>query len=519
MQKNKLPLKVFLILFLVFYFFILLQKIPKGTVFDEGAHSMDSFFFYTFFQDFLKQPKTIFYLKNYVYRFYTFYPALYLIYYPPLYDIITSGFFTIFGVNSISARITTIFFSILTLVVLYFMAKEFYKKEEIALFSSLILAFAPYYFIFSFLAMVDIPLIFFILLSILLFYRGVERDKKYFKWFGVVFGLGYLMRYLIVVILPSLLLYLLYRKKLKENLKNLVIASTIFLGIIAPYLIVQIFFKGFEVISYWIVGTQGSVIGCSFFECPLSHLFFYPSLLYVQIFPLAFLFPLGYFLVKREYTKENFLLISLIFSYFLIFTFLPLKTHKYLIPTLPFFSLLFVSTLYEYKRIFYPIVTFSLVFSFIFSYFFPPYNYANLIDENKLNFDMNKFATKVNSIVVKNGNIFLLPGIDHSGFIFHFASINKFNNHVLRWRECIFDNMNKEGFIDFVNQNNIYLILAQTTSENSKYLEWAEKIGFYPVETFEDVMIYQNPKKDFQQVKEICDYNCKIKEFICYKFY
>jgi 4-amino-4-deoxy-L-arabinose transferase-like glycosyltransferase len=432
--------------------------------------------------------------------------------------LVTAGFFFLFGPSYFSSRVTSTFFSILTLIVTYFLGKEFYDKK-VAILAMLLTAFSPYFFLFSHLAMQDIPLTFFVLLSTLLFYRAVEKDRKYFIYFGFVFGIGYMLKYMIIVLAFPFFLYLIFRRKCFQCAGGLIKSVVVFLMTISPYLLIQIFYKGFSIITYWTGGGPGSVVECSWFSCPLEHLFFYYELLYFQIFIPVFFIPAIYFSIKRKHTYENFLLSLIVFSYFFIFTILPLKTHKYTIPIIPFLSLLCVYSLNKMKRFTYQLFfIFLLLPSILIYYLYPPY--TGVFSPYLYNFKLNEIATTINKSLVKNGNLFLLSGVDYSGFIFSFASINNFNNHVLRWRECGFTNMSKEDFMNFLEKNNIYLVISLKTDE---VLE-RERLRKYLDETFiqipltETLILYQNPQKDFLPVKEICDYNCKIKELICYKF-
>jgi len=504
----KIPLiEKFLISFLIIYFVLLTQNLPIGTAEDEGAHSMDSFFYYTFFKDFIVKPNIIFNLENYVYKFYVYYPSLYIIYYPPLFGILSAFLFFIFGVNLLVTRLISMIFSILSLTCLYYLGKEFYNKK-VAIFSIIILAFAPYFFIYSQLAMLDISLLFFILLSILLFYKAAEKNKrKYFYYLGVVMGVGFLIKYTIILLGVPFLIYLIYKKDFKKNLNPLIIASIIFLLISSPYLIVLFFFQGFDTILW---ALNYGFKNFSFLE----HLYFYPMIIFYEVCPLVFLIPILFLFKKRKLKKESKFIFLIIASYFVVSTIITNKTPKYIIPVIPLFSLLFVNDLIKRKILF--LVIFSIVFIYQFTIsMLPPY--YTIQNEISLKTDTAPASEYMNKNIVENGNIFFTPFQNEAGFIFNFAKNNNFKTHVFRWRWCIFDNMTVEEFKNYINKNNIYYIAINL--EDKRYLtfkEWID-VNFQRVFTQKHIEIYQNKRNQFDKLTSICDYNCNIKKEICYQ--
>jgi len=501
-------IEFFLILFLVVYSILISHNLPVGTAEDEGAHSMDSFFYYNFLRDFARNPSIFLNLENYIYKFYTFYPALYIIYYPPLFGILSSFLFFILGVNLFVTRLTSMIFSILTLICLYYMGKEFYNKN-VAIFSVITLAFAPYFFIYSRLAMLDVPLLFFILSSILLFYKAVETNKrKYFYYTGIVMGIGFLLKYTIVTLFIPFTIYLIYKKSLKNNFKPLIIASIFFLLVCSPYLIVLFFFQGIDSVLYVLeVGAKDLNF--------LEHLYFYPLILFFEVCPLVFLIPILYLLRKKEINETSKFLFLMIISYFIVLIIIPNKTPKYIIPIIPLFSLLLVNSLIKRKILF--LVIFSIVFIYQFTIaMLPPY--YTIGNEDTLKTDTRSASEYMNKNIVNNGNIFITPTLDEASFVFNFARINNFKTHVFRWRVCLFDNMTIEQFENYVNKNNIYYIVID--QKDNRYLAFKEWIddNFQLVFVQKDIEIYRNNMNRFYELSSICDYNCKIKKEICYYF-
>lgn len=479
---------------------------------DEGAHAMDSFFYYSFFRDFFLNPEDLFNVKDYVFKFYVRYPALYITYYSPLFGLLTSGLFHVFGVTQLTARLTSMFFSIASLIMIYFLGMELYD-ERTGFLSVLVLALAPFFFIFSTQIMQEVPLLFFVLFSTLLFYKGVEKDKKYFYYFGIVFGLGMMMKYMIIVLIVPLLFYLYYRKKFTKNLSTILKAGLIGFTIFLPYLLVLVFFGGFEIIGYWL--SEKARVECPVCpSSPLTPLYFYPYILGFEIFPLVVLIPFFYFIWKRPTKKEDVFLILIIISYFTIFLLLPMKTSKYIIPTLPFFSLLFVHCVKRSKT-WITIILIVVLIQLSICLFNPPYYIIGY--EHSLKENLENIGDYLNENNVENGNVFLFPGLWHSGIIFNFAKSNNFENFVFRWRPCTFQNMTVEDFEKYIEDKNIYLIVAYPENPDFEpFRGWLDE--HFERDIVGNSSIYINPSKEFKPLEVVCEYNCKTKKSICYDF-
>jgi len=99
---------------------------------------------------------------------------------PPLYIWLTALTFKAFGWNEFATRIWSSLFGIGGVVVVYFLGKSIFDKKT-GFFSALILATSLQYIIQSRLALLDVPLSFFISLSILFFYLGYKTYEK--RWY------------------------------------------------------------------------------------------------------------------------------------------------------------------------------------------------------------------------------------------------------------------------------------------------------------------------------------------------
>ena len=97
-------------------------------------------------------------------------------FYPPLFSVLTKVSFDLFGPNLFSARLVSAVFSILSLWVVFELAYTMYGKK-VALLSAFLLAVMPGYFWLSRLALLEIMLVFFFMLSMFLFFRWLNAGK------------------------------------------------------------------------------------------------------------------------------------------------------------------------------------------------------------------------------------------------------------------------------------------------------------------------------------------------------
>jgi len=102
---------------------------------------------------------------------------------PPL-GLIIPHFFLQFGNNDFIARLPSVIFGILSIVLIYTVAKSLFGIKE-GLISALLLSISPFHIWYSQEARMYSLFVFFSLLSILFFYKGiVDNEKK--MWYGFI---------------------------------------------------------------------------------------------------------------------------------------------------------------------------------------------------------------------------------------------------------------------------------------------------------------------------------------------
>lgn len=158
-----------------------------------------------------------------------------------------------FGDNWFGWRILPTFFSLLSLVVFYFISKKF-LGEKLATYSTILLGFENIFFIHGSLALLEIPSIFFALLSFWLF---IERGSRkflnipLFYWLSALaMGLSYLSKetaafYAISIVFfyISKVRYTKYRELIPKFVKGIVLLLFIAMIYFIPVTIYDIYYK------------------------------------------------------------------------------------------------------------------------------------------------------------------------------------------------------------------------------------------------------------------------------------
>ncbi|MDP3791551.1 MAG: glycosyltransferase family 39 protein [Candidatus Omnitrophota bacterium] len=111
---------------------------------------------------------------------------------PPLYMWCTAVFYKIFGVSEFSTRLTSGILGVASVLLLYLFGKKLADKMT-GLLSALILLAFPHYIHFSKMGMMDVPVAFFTLLTLYLFWLGAQKEK-YLFYSGAILCVSYLLK-------------------------------------------------------------------------------------------------------------------------------------------------------------------------------------------------------------------------------------------------------------------------------------------------------------------------------------
>lgn len=167
-------------------------------------------------------------------------------YRPPLYVYLTVPFVAIFGLNIEATRMASAFFGVLTVLVVFFLAKELFKDARVAVLSALFLAISTWHVFYSRAAWESNAGVFFLLLGILLFLKGVEKKSLWFSFSAVCFGVSMFSYYSFKLLTPLLVFALLfiYRKQILLNRKKIIPFLVIFIAFFVILISGDVFFGG-----------------------------------------------------------------------------------------------------------------------------------------------------------------------------------------------------------------------------------------------------------------------------------
>jgi 4-amino-4-deoxy-L-arabinose transferase-like glycosyltransferase len=215
-NKWRLALLVFTV---VYAFFLLFNVGYMGFQWDEMPHMNGALL--------LSRGQTSEYLAIYGY-------------YPPLYDIVNTGYYQLFGASAASGRLAAVTFSLLAIWIVFEFANRSYEPRT-ALLSSVLLGTMPGFFWLSRVAMLETMLIFFFSLTLFFFFTWM-RDKKdrSLVLSSLALGVGFLAKYQVLVagIVMIVSILLLGRKKLKWRFTKFLLIPLIAFLVVVPWIIV-----------------------------------------------------------------------------------------------------------------------------------------------------------------------------------------------------------------------------------------------------------------------------------------
>ena len=161
-------------------------------------------------------------------------------FYPPLFDIATTGYFQIFGVNAVSGRLVSLTFSLLAIGVLFAFTKKTYGAKN-ALIASILLGTMPGFFSLSRVSMLETMLIFFFTLVMFAFYTWISKNSnKALVFSGLALGIGILAKYQLVVAAIAMLFSIMFlcRDRLKLRLGKLLLIFVIVALVVTPWFLI-----------------------------------------------------------------------------------------------------------------------------------------------------------------------------------------------------------------------------------------------------------------------------------------
>ncbi len=149
----------------------------------------------------------------------------------------------VFGLNELGVRITPVIYGTLTVLLLFFLAKEILKNYRVGILSAFLLAISPWHIQLTRASFESSFSVFWVVLGVWLFIKGF-RDRKFWLWSIIPFVISIYTYNAARVFSPLFIfvLFLIYRKEVLKNFKIFAIGFFIFAASMIP--IITFFFSG-----------------------------------------------------------------------------------------------------------------------------------------------------------------------------------------------------------------------------------------------------------------------------------
>ncbi|MCX7779217.1 MAG: glycosyltransferase family 39 protein [Patescibacteria group bacterium] len=185
------------------------------------------------------------------------------------YPYITIPFIAFLGLNEFSTRLPSVIFGFLTVLLTYFLTKELFKKRSIALLATFFLTISPWHIFLSRASFEAITVPFFISLTILFFLKGLKKPK-FIVLSAVPLALNFYTYAITKVYNPLLLIgsLIIYRKRVWQWKKYIILSIFVFLAIASPFLYTQL--------------TNWQKIQGRFYQVSVFNFSFWPILFFIN---------------------------------------------------------------------------------------------------------------------------------------------------------------------------------------------------------------------------------------------
>jgi 4-amino-4-deoxy-L-arabinose transferase-like glycosyltransferase len=264
-------------------------------------------------------------------------------YYPPIYDLLTSGYFTLFDVSAEVGRLAAATFAVLSVVLVFEFANRTYGPK-VGLLSAVLLGAMPGVFWVSKFAMLESALIFFFTLTLFFFLSWIRVDKnKTLILSALALGVGFLTKYQIVVaaIVMAVAILWLCRDRLLARFSKFTLLALAAALIVVPWLFIVGFGRGNDLLYAITAGGEDRIAYSQRFgpfALPVFYLiemtwpYYNTHPIFLPLFVLGLL-GLGLFAWRRR-MEDKFFLAWFVVVY-VFFTFIPNKQWRYVVPLFP----------------------------------------------------------------------------------------------------------------------------------------------------------------------------------------
>jgi 4-amino-4-deoxy-L-arabinose transferase-like glycosyltransferase len=265
-------------------------------------------------------------------------------FYPPLFDATTALYFKTVGLSVFSARFVSVTFGLLSIWTVFEYGYKLYGPRN-ALISSVLLATMPGFVILCRMALIETMLMFFFSISLLLFFHWMQtKNDKTLILTGIALGLGFLVKYQMVIGGIIILVSLLYfgKQRLSIKLSKFLLILIVAGAVIAPWAILTYQQYATKMFGKWLyvagMGNEERLAYSTRFPTPIFYLIEMTQP-YPHIHPIVFpvyilaLLGLGLWLWRRsEGDKFSLILFAVVY---IVFTIITSKDWRYITLVFP----------------------------------------------------------------------------------------------------------------------------------------------------------------------------------------
>ncbi len=269
-------------------------------------------------------------------------------FYPPMFNVVTAGYFAILGASVFTARLVALTFSALSVFAIYAIAERMYSSKT-ALLSAVLFALMPGIVWLSRITLIETMLIFVFSVCMLYFFKWLETNRERDLNISIVaFVIGGAVKYQVLVVVPIIMLVsmLLFGKRsyLKAQILRVLkfprLIATVVLGAIVAVVIYELYAYGLLSVMWFAIqtGTAERALSSLRYPAPIFYLIettwlancLHPVSVLVYGTAIAGLFFFGW---KRK-LQDKFLILWFATIYG-VFTFIPNKEWRYVILLFP----------------------------------------------------------------------------------------------------------------------------------------------------------------------------------------
>ncbi len=269
-------------------------------------------------------------------------------FYPPLYNLVTTAYFALAGASVLSGRLVSVTFSVLSILLVYKIAKEMYG-EKTAVVSAVLFGVMPGIVWLSGLALIEMMLLFVFCVFMLFFFRWLQTERKVDLTLSIVaLAIGVAVKYQIIVVAPIIMIVSLLifgkSKNLKTQTNEFMHSKRLWLGVLVVVLSAVLLYAFYAsgLLGIWLYAIQVGNAGQSWYSNRFSAPIFYLLEMVVPYndkHPISMLlYLLGLaglgFLAYRRKPQDKFLLVWFIVIY-VVFTLIPNRQWRYVTPMFP----------------------------------------------------------------------------------------------------------------------------------------------------------------------------------------